>query len=132
MRLKATEHEEQAAFVDWLRWNKIPAFAIPNGAMLGGRNKYALLNKLKAEGLEPGVPDVFIARSGNYPSIGGMIHGAFHGLFIEMKSETGKVSEDQAKWYRILTVEGYAVSLARSADEAKRITRKYLGMKEEG
>lgn len=122
------------------RYNLI--FAIPNGAWLGagaggkvaGRcqkcgtivtsafsaslavRKLGVANKLKAEGLEPGVPDLFIA----VPMFG------FGGAFIEMKRKGGTISGRQDKWLSRLSAVGYAVKVAEGFDEAREFTEKYL------
>lgn len=134
MRLKATEHQEQAAVVAYCRLNKIRIFAIPNGAVLGGRNKYALLNKLKAEGLENGVPDLFIPIEQYHPLPGVAserlpIRIHYCGLFIEMKSATGKLTLEQKEWIETLSSNGYKVLICRSAEEAIGNIKEYLGMK---
>ena len=73
-----TESQEQAALVQWfkLRYKDYRLFAIPNGAWLAGSGgrKFGLVAKMKAEGLESGVPDLMlpVARKG------------CHGLFIEI------------------------------------------------
>lgn len=88
-----------------LKGEGVPAignlFAIPNGAELakgarGGAN-------MKAQGMRPGVPDIFLAAP----------IGTRHGLFIEMKRRKGGVvSEDQSKWMNKLQVAGYATYVA--------------------
>lgn len=85
--------------------------AIPNG---GGRSK-AEAGRLKAEGVRKGVPDIFCA----------MPHGPFHGLYIEMKSAEGRVSEEQSKWLDESRALGYAGAVCRSADEAFDLWRTY-------
>lgn len=59
--MKTTEHAEQVIVVEWLRARGCLVFSVPNGAILGGRNKWALLGKLKKEGLLPGAPDLIVA-----------------------------------------------------------------------
>lgn len=134
MKLKSTEHDEQVAVVAWCRLNKIPIFSVPNGAVLGGRNKYALLNKLKAEGLEPGVPDLFIPKEGgrkelsgeNYSNVRITVIAYQNGLFIEMKSAHGRVKPDQQAWVEMLKKNGYRVVICRSAEEAILCIKDYL------
>ena len=117
--IQGTEHEEQVAFFEWLRiassvheglkW----AFAIPNG---GARHIVAAM-KLKAEGVKPGVPDIFIP----------VPKGKYHGLFIEMKRKSNsKLSEEQAAYLGNLTILGYFCHVAHGWDEAKIITEKYI------
>lgn len=85
--------------------------AIPNG---GGRSK-AEGGRLKAEGVRKGVPDVFCA----------VPQGSFHGLYIEMKSATGRVSDEQETWLEESRALGYAGAVCRSADEAFSLWRTY-------
>lgn len=85
--------------------------AIPNG---GGRSK-AEGGRLKAEGVRKGVPDIFCA----------MPQGPFHGLWIEMKSATGRVSDEQTTWLDESRAMGYAGAVCRSADEAFNLWRTY-------
>jgi len=74
---KSSEHSQQAAFFCWCanESKNFPAlsfaFAIPNG---GERNKVQA-SRLKAEGVKPGVPDVFFP----YQSKG------YNGLWLEFK-----------------------------------------------
>ncbi|MCC6454161.1 MAG: VRR-NUC domain-containing protein [Caldilineaceae bacterium] len=73
------------------RWGLI--FAIPNG---GHRNPIVAA-KLKAEGVRKGVLDLMIpvARHG------------YHGLFIELKAEDNKPTQEQLDWIRSLRAQGY-------------------------
>ena len=87
--------------------------AIPNG---GGRSK-AEGGRLKAEGVRKGVPDIFCA----------MPQGPFHGLYIEMKSRDGRVSDEQDAWLDESRALGYAGAVCRSADEAFDLWRTYNG-----
>ena len=112
------EHGEQVKFIRWARsW--LPEnlrsliFAIPNG---GKRNVITAI-KLKAEGVVPGVPDIFFA----WPRQG------YHGLFIEMKkAKGGMVSEEQAAMHHRLTLAGYRVVVCHGACEASAEVAKYM------
>lgn len=86
--------------------------AIPNG---GGRSKREG-GRLKAEGVRKGVPDIFCA----------VPRGSFHGLYIEMKSEDGRVSEEQDEWLLVSRQLGYAGSVCRSSDEAFSLWKTYV------
>lgn len=100
-----SEHVEQATFVREFErsWPDVRLFAIPNG---GFRHK-ATAEKLRLEGLKPGVPDIFIPA---------------WRLFIEMKrTKGGRVSSDQAKWIDYLRECGYSVEVAKGWEEAIRI-----------
>lgn len=70
-------------------------FAIPNGEA----RRPSVAARLKAEGVKPGVPDVFVP----IPSYG------FHGLWIEFKrNEKLRLSHDQKKYQIFLTQHNYA------------------------
>jgi hypothetical protein len=108
----ATEHAEQAALIEWasLARATIPElnnlFAIPNGGM----RHPAVAAQLKAEGVKPGVPDLFLAHPSN---------GA-PGLFIEMKRRVGgRLSPEQQAWRERLTMNGYRVRVCKGWEEAK-------------
>ena len=91
----------------------IPVFAIPNG---GSRDRREAA-RLTAQGVKPGVPDLFIPRAA----------GRFHGLFIEMKREKGgKISQHQAEWIALLRREGYAAYACPGFDNAQMVIEKYL------
>jgi len=120
--MKQTEHDEQVKLFQWAKMqsSKHPQlslmFAIPNG----GQRNIVTATKLKAEGVKSGVPDIFLAvPSKAYLS---------HGLFIEMKSEKGKLSPSQKIWIDGLSKIGYMCSVCYSFDEAKEAIGKYLGI----
>ncbi len=115
-----SEHEEQVAVIAWahrheheyggaLRW----LFAIPNG----GARDVRVAQKLKAEGVQRGVPDIFlpVARHGYY------------GLFVELKRVSGsRVEPEQKEWLAGLQENGYSVALCYGAEAAKEAIKQYL------
>ena len=116
-----TEHMEQATLIAWFK-RAHPGeriFAIPNGAQLAGSiaQRSKQVNKLKAEGMEVGVPDLFlpVARKG------------YHGLFIEMKRTKGSVtSKEQKSWHEHLNGQGYLCAVCKGFEEAKIVIEDYL------
>jgi hypothetical protein len=132
--LQRNEHDEQVAVVMWalLKESVWPElwllYAIPNGAKLVHRvNKQGVryspeAEKLKAEGLKPGVPDLCLP----------VARGTYHGLYIEMKRPGGRVSDDQNQWLRRLVEEGYCARVAFGADKAIEVLEWYLGQNAEG
>ena len=80
-----------------------------------GKRSAAYAARLKRMGMRPGFPDLFIP----------LARGIYHGLFIEMKYAGGRASGAQEGWLRLLSREGYAVSICYGFDEAKRIIEKY-------
>lgn len=116
-----SEHDEQAAFIgtivatfrsrdDFIR----PLFfSVPNGAVLGG-NRWALANKLKNEGMFPGVADVLYLQP----------RGDYSFFAAEMKTEkrrkekNGGLSDEQTDWLRSAKRVGAYIAVCYSADEA--------------
>lgn len=115
-----SEHQEQASVIAEAalraRTNRAWGLllAIPNGGL---RSK-AVAAKLKAEGVRPGVPDLFLP----------VARGREHGLWIEMKrTKGGHISPEQEAWAEALEAQGYRVRICRGADAAIREIRDYLG-----
>ena len=72
--------------------------------------------RLKAMGMQTGFPDLFLA----VPRRG------MHGLFIEMKSETGRLEPSQREMLALLSEQGYATAVCRSLDDFQHVTDSYL------
>lgn len=116
------EHNEQVVFFNRIRTLALNdarfaaaadrTYAIPNG---GGRTKREA-GRLKAEGVRSGVSDVFCS----FPA------GGCHGLYIEMKSATGRASREQADWLQASRALGYHAECCRGADEAFKVWRAYV------
>lgn len=126
MKTYRLEHDEQAALFVWERQSRARfpdlewMFAIPNG----GHRNLLVARKMKAEGVKPGVLDIFlpVARKG------------FHGLFLEMKAERsrpvrggkGGLSDLQCEWIAAMRSRGYSAQVAYGKDEAIKIITDYL------
>ena len=100
-----TEHIEQVNFVNWLEFHhkEIKFFAVPNGE----KRSISVGKRLKAEGVRPGVPDLW-----------------FPGIFlvIEMKRQKGgRVSDEQKEWIDYLDKSGYVVKVCKGCEEAKKV-----------
>ena len=111
-----SEHDEQKAVVQWFRL-QYPQYAwllfsTPNG----GARHPAVAGKLKAEGVRAGVFDLFlmIARRGA------------HGLWIEMKTEKGVLSEHQKRFQADAIAQGYAAVVCYGFDMARGAIEEYL------
>lgn len=115
-----TEHEHQVTLMKWaaLQSKALPdlelLFAVPNG----GHRHPATGAKLKAEGVKPGVPDLFLP----VPR-----HG-FHGLWLELKTElkASKVSAVQDWWLNSLSNQGYKTVVCKGWDSARNEILEYL------
>ena len=109
-RLTTSEAEEQMAVVKWaeLMSHKHPClkwlYHTPNG---GSRNIAEAAN-LKRMGVKAGVPDLCIP----YPSKG------YHGLYVEMKTDKGRLSAAQRDYIDFLTEQGYKAVVCHGAEEA--------------
>lgn len=122
MNMTPTEGEEQATLFHWCDMvnGKYPElqllFHIPNG----GERRKSEAARMKAEGVKPGVPDLFLP----------VARVNYHGLFIEMKRRKGgRVSDEQREWIGNLLANGYAVEVCRGWEEAKDAIENYLDEK---
>jgi hypothetical protein len=94
------------------RWPNCICFAIPNG----GRRDAITGARLRLEGVLAGVPDIFLAKaaSGKY------------GMFIEMKTKRGRVSESQRGLFPLLEAQGCGVAVCRGWHVAAETVEAYL------
>ena len=111
------ETNNQIVVVKYCDTIHLPIVHIPNE----GKRSYATASVLKAMGLRAGFPDLFIPKAS----------GSYHGMFIEMKSKDGRVSEQQSFWLSRLSINGYAVKVARSSAEAIKAIKKYINLDKE-
>lgn len=89
-------------------------FAIPNGLWLGAKaGKFA-----KLEGLRSGVSDLFLA----------IPRGRWHGLFMELKTETGTASDAQEAFILAAQAQGYCAVVRQGYDETVGMIETYLGI----
>ncbi len=105
----------QKAFFQWISHYKNVrklTFAIPNGGMRNIKEAFSL----KLQGVLAGVPDIFMAIPKN----------EFHGLFIEFKSEKGKLSLYQRNKIVDLEAQGYKVLVCKSLIESMDGVKEYL------
>lgn len=126
--LTPSEHDLQSNVIQWknhslgLYPELRVLFAIPNG---GGRPKMQnkkgqwfspTANKLKAEGLVSGVPDLLLAVS----------RCGYNSLYVEMKTPDGKLSDDQIEFQALLRQYNNAVTTAYDDMVAIEIIKCYL------
>ena len=97
-----TEHVEQREFVSWFRKTyKAKIIAIPNG----GQRNIVTAARLKAEGVTPGVPDLFVPE---------------WLLWIEMKKKSGgAVSKSQLEWHNYLKSINQSVIVCKGCEDAQ-------------
>lgn len=73
---------------------------------------------MKFLGVTAGVPDLCLPYANN----------GFHGLYIEMKTKTGRATANQLRFIERLNENGYRAEIAQGADQAIDILKDYLGM----
>ena len=111
----------QITLMEWAmlmenRWPNLKLlFHIPNG---GDRGK-AEAGRLKAQGVKAGVPDLMLP----------VPRGGYHGLFIELKADKGRLSEAQKEWIQELQQQGYAATCCKGLDEAMNTITRYMNGK---
>lgn len=119
--IRISEHQHQTAVVQWWdAWSLTVGldhrllFAVPNGAYKSG----AQAVKFRREGLRAGVPDLILALP--------FKDRTFCGMFIELKSENGRIRPEQAAYADVLRDAGYNCITAYGADEAIRAIKVYV------
>lgn len=105
MSKNESEHSIQASLMRELTWAirpEVVRFAIPNG----GLRNFKVAQKLKAEGVLPGVPDLcFAVEDGK-------------ACWLEMKTDKGRLSDTQLGIKFKLETLGHKWAMARSVEEA--------------
>lgn len=119
---KPSENKIQADCFFWLR-NTYPktyglCFHVPNGGLRSLRESMAL----KSMGVVSGIPDLVLA----IPNHTGYLGRNFNALFIEMKTDKGRESDQQLKIHECLRNAGNMVVTCRTLDEFKSVTTLYL------
>lgn len=140
----------QRAVIKWWRMAcrdfgvpEILLFSIPNG---GGRSGPVVGSILKAEGLRKGAPDLMLAVprvscaskpmpekwSGGPTELAELVasgievRDAFSGLFLELKTPTGRLQPEQEVFHELLQKQGYRVVVCRSFEECVATITNYL------
>jgi len=125
-----SEHAEQAAFFTTIlfkyrtddRFIRPLLFAVPNGAWLGGKRPAHVLEKLRAEGLTPGVADILYLQP----------RGGYSFLALEMKradkrnQKAGGLRAEQVEFLNAASRAGAFFAVCYSAEEAERAFDEYL------
>ena len=119
-RKKPIQHEAKIQ-ADLFTWANLAAGSYPELKLLhhipngGSRNAIEAAN-LKKQGTKSGVPDLClpVARS------------IYHGLYIELKAEGGRLQDTQKTWISELNKQNYKAVVCFGFDEAKTIIENYL------
>jgi hypothetical protein len=104
-------------------------FSVPNGFNADARRG----SVMKAEGQRRGCPDLFLSvpqTDRNQGRSDNECHEEWlpdlHGLFLELKTATGRLSPEQEVYHEILRRQGYRVEVCRSLDECVKTITEYL------
>lgn len=119
----ASEAQHQALVVKWSqqaairsKWPELALlFHIPNERKCTPQQGA----QLRRMGVKRGVPDLCLP----------VARGAYHGLFIEMKTEHGRTSDDQEWWGQALIDQGYMWETCHGWESAVRVLEWYLSLK---
>ncbi len=74
---------------------------------------------LKLAGVKSGIPDLTLP----------VARGQYHGLYIEMKADKGKISENQKWWINELKKQNYLAIVCYGWEEAVECLKGYLQLK---
>lgn len=116
IKKKHTESAEQIAAMDWLR-SQFPEVA-EHTMHIGNERKSSLYMGaiMKKMGVLKGASDIFMA----WPC------GKYHGLFIEVKSLTGRASPEQKAFIQRMRNVGYKAEICHGAEAVISTMREYL------
>ncbi len=111
---RATEAQVHKAILHWLQraYPKALVHHSANEVSLSGGAARAAVGKAKGLGMVPGWPDLTILLPGG------------RAVFIEVKTDGGKLSDAQRDVHARLIAMGFPVSVCRSVDDAQR----FMGM----
>jgi hypothetical protein len=104
VRPAGSEHHLQASVAEFLGYALPPHEALFLSIPNGGKRAKATAGKLKAEGLQPGAPDLLILWKGR--AIG-----------LELKTGKGRLSSEQLAFSMRWTTAGGLYAVARSLEE---------------
>lgn len=114
--MKHLESKLQQSCVRWFDYQhsryRLNLFAIPNG----GRRGKIEAGILKGEGVRAGVADLFLA----------VPNGEYHGLFIEMKTESGRQTDTQKEFEKAVIAQGYCYTICRNFESFVNVVSDYL------
>lgn len=117
--VQRSEAEEQEIVIQWARLAEAqyPALALLFHVPNGGERPVQAGVAMKRAGTKAGVPDLVLP----------VASGGYHGLFIELKAQGGRLAPAQDWWLSYLRSNGYKAVVCVGADEAIRTIETYLG-----
>lgn len=119
----ASEARQQALVIKWSQQPAVrqqwPELAMLHHIPNGGSRDPIEGKHLKQQGVKPGVPDLCLP----------VARGGYHGLYIEMKTESGRTTEEQEWWGEKLMEQHYAWEVCHGWKSAVRVLEWYLALK---
>ena len=111
------EAAEQENVIKWARDNEktYPFLWMLHSSLNGVKLSKMQAGKAKASGRLSGVPDLFLP----------VPRGSFCGLYIEMKSATGRIMPSQSRYLSAVSDFGYSAVVCYSANEAIKTIENY-------
>ena len=110
--MKHIESAHQAQVVEWSKWayktGKYPMLNMLHCSLNGVKLSGTQAKIAKGQGMLSGIPDLFLPVPKN----------GYHGLFIEMKSEKGRLTDNQHWFLTNADSLGYKTAVCYSAKEA--------------
>ena len=116
--MKHSESNEQIAAMDWLRAQHPMVAECTMHIGNGRKSSYYAGYIMKRMGVLKGASDLFIA----WPN------RTYHGLFIEMKSQTGRPTPEQKAFIERMNAHGYLAQVCYGAEEAINAIKDYLAL----
>lgn len=109
---------EQEKVIKWARDNEnnYPFLWLLHSSLNGVKLSKNQAGRAKTQGMLSGVPDLFLPVPRNN----------FHGLYIEMKSEKGRVSVSQSRFLSVTNELGYQSIVCYSSEDAIEKIKEYL------
>ena len=103
-------HIEENMQIQCVKWFNIqyPEYAkLLHSSPNGGRRNLREAARFKAMGTKAGFPDLFLC----------VPNAEAHGLFVELKTPTGRQTTAQVAWQEASRKQGYEYAVCRSIDE---------------
>lgn len=117
-----TEAQHQANVIKWSQQPSVraqwPELALLHHIPNGGTRDPIEGKHLKQQGVKSGVPDLSLP----------VARGKYHGLYIEMKTETGRPTAEQKWWGEQLLAQGYMWEVCHGWQSAVRVLEWYLSL----
>lgn len=110
----------QIQIIEWCNLNKgkYPMLSDIHHSPNGGKRNVREAAKFKRMGTRAGFPDLFLA----YPNKN------YAGLFIELKADGGKATQNQKEWIDRLNSRGYYAKVCVGFEEAINTILEYLNL----